>query len=100
MIKKGKCFPVTRQPEIQKSVQTKLSSTSVGVTKGNLSNRTLDFRKNPPPDGHWHSRFIKAAIDLKEQLYNFDEAEHFLRSSTGQLDDEDIKQLKKMRGEA
>lgn len=61
--------------------------------KGKLSKSTKDFLVDGAPDGEWHGRFFKAAMDFKEQGYSIKEAELKLTMVTGALDEVDQQQL-------
>lgn len=59
---------------------------------GHLAKTTLNFIENGAPDGQWHRRFFKAAIDFKEQSYPIALARSTMESKW-KLDTEDIRQL-------
>jgi hypothetical protein len=61
--------------------------------KGKLSKATKDFLIEGAAPGEWHGKFIKAAIDFKEQGFDIDEARLKLTAVTGHLDETDEQQL-------
>lgn len=65
--------------------------------RGRLSKATRDFlAQEPSVNGEgWHIRFVKAAMDFKEQGYTIGEAEQRLRAASTEfeLDETDLKQL-------
>lgn len=63
------------------------------IRKGKLSKATKDFLIDGAPDGEWHGRFFKAAMDFKEQGYDIDTARLKLAAVSGELDATDEQQL-------
>lgn len=63
------------------------------VAKGKLSKLTKDFLVDGAPDGEWHGRFLKAAMDFKEQGYLIEDTRLKLTMVTGVLDSTDEQQL-------
>jgi hypothetical protein len=61
--------------------------------KGELSKATLKFIASGAEPGTWHHNFYKSAIDLKQNNYEFEEAEELLSKATGHLDETDLAQL-------
>lgn len=55
--------------------------------KGSLAKATLKFILEGAPSGLWHQEFYKAAMDLKQQGYSFDEAAAKLESAGLVLDE-------------
>jgi hypothetical protein len=64
--------------------------------RGKLSKATRDFLAQEPSTEGWHQRFIKAAMDMKEQGYSEPEAEQRLTSASPvfELDATDLEQLR------
>ena len=64
--------------------------------KGKLSRATRDFLAQEPASFPWHTRFFKAAVDMKEQGYTQEEAAQRLASASPQheLDATDRAQLR------
>jgi hypothetical protein len=63
-----------------------IERTTVVGKRGKLARSTLEFVAEGAPDGTWHSRLFKAAMDFKEQGYTLEEAREQLTKATGQLD--------------
>jgi hypothetical protein len=65
-----------------------------GSEKGELAKSTLKFILEGAAPGTWHAQFYKAAMDLKQNNYEFEEALEKLESGGLELDDtHDIPQL-------
>lgn len=87
------------KPVIPQLVLSPFQSRSEGY--GRLANQTLEFIRDGAPDGEWSSRLYKAAKDMQQNLYSFEEAVHRLsvignkyNNWTGALDDKDLKTIK------
>lgn len=80
---KGPRFPVKKYV---KPAEKPIEATS--QTKGALSQSTLEFLSMGAPQGQWNARFTKAAIDIREQLYNKDEAQRLLKIATTEYEGE------------
>jgi hypothetical protein len=63
--------------------------------RGRLARATLEFITQQPSADGWHKRFYKAAVDMKEQGYTFDEAASKLKLASPhlELDGTDMQQL-------
>lgn len=88
--KKGKLVPPIKAPEKQKK-QIEINQ----AEKGKLTKATRDFLAQEPSNDGWHMRFIKAAMNLKEQNFTEEEAANRLRAASPiyELDAIDIQQL-------
>lgn len=75
-------------------ITKKVTNPTNNEQKGDLYKTTLEFLKFGAEPGEWHGKFIKAAANLREQNYSYDEAYQLLEEVTGQLDKTDIFQLK------
>jgi hypothetical protein len=73
----------------------KTAPASASGARGKLAKATRDFLAQEPSSEGWHTRFIKAAIDMKEQGYSIDEAAQRLTSASPvfELDGTDMAQL-------
>lgn len=62
--------------------------------KGELWKETLKFLQFGAEPGNWHTQFIKAAMNMREQGYEYDEAHEMLDKIDRPLDTTDEKQLR------
>ena len=97
----GNRFPVSRYQPTQKighitqSPVSKDAANLPATEKGILSRSTLNFIAQGAESGHWHRKFFKAAVDLKEQGYSKEEAAEMLKKASpfAELDEHDTKLL-------
>jgi len=80
--------------EIKKKT-AKINTEKENGQRGRYSKATRLFLAQEPASEPWHFRFIKAAMDLKEQGYSEEEAAELLRLASPilELDETDLKQL-------
>lgn len=90
----GKPFPVAAA-EVRPAPAPASPTLLAPQAKLPLSKATKDFILYGAESGEWHHHFYRAAIDMKQQLYSFEEAEELLTKVTGLLDEEhDYKTLR------
>lgn len=79
----------------KKSATSATSAPKTSSAKGRLSRATKEFLLEGAEAGDWHGAFFKAAVDMKEQGYERDEAAELLRKASPEfeLDSNDEEQL-------
>ncbi len=84
-----------KSPQQAQLAKSSVHTTLPVTTKGRLSKATRDFLAQESSDEGWHTRFIKASMDFKEQGYSVEEAASRLRAASPvfELDATDLQQL-------